>query len=113
KVQAGTANDWTARTNHFLPWTVAGAPDGADSSAESHGRLAAMKRALAAGTTRLQALRALMASHDEGGATGLCRHPVGEGSRTLSGAVFACRPRLMYFCPGNPCETAWVRYGMD
>ncbi|HMA14106.1 MAG: C45 family autoproteolytic acyltransferase/hydrolase [Bacteroidota bacterium] len=113
KVQAEAADGWTARTNHFLPGSVAGAPDGADSSAESAGRLAALRGALAAGTTRLQALRALMASHDEGGATGLCRHPVGEGSRTLSGAVFACRPRVMYFCPGNPCETAWVRYSMD
>lgn len=113
KVQAETADDWTARTNHFLPGSVAGAPDGADSSSDSPGRLATLRRALAAGTTRLAALRALMASHDGDGRTGLCRHPVGGGSRTLSGTVFACRPRVMYFCPGNPCETAWVCYDMD
>lgn len=113
KVHVETSDDWAARTNHFLPGSIAGAPDGADSSADSPGRLATLRRALAAGTNRLAALRALMASHDGNGHTGLCRHPAGEGSRTLSGTVFACRSRVMYFCPGNPCGTAWVRYDMD
>lgn len=104
------ADAWVARTNHFQPGTVAGAADGAASSTDSAGRLKTLHRVLGTGQRSLAVLRAVMASHDGGGTSGLCRHAEGGEARTLSGAVFACRERVMYFCPGNPCETTWVRY---
>jgi predicted choloylglycine hydrolase len=107
------ADAWVARTNHFQPGTVAGAADNAASSTDSGGRLKTLHRVLRTEQKSLAVLRAVMASHDGDGTSGLCRHPEGGDARTLSGAVFACRERVMYFCPGNPCETAWVRYGMD
>jgi hypothetical protein len=114
KVQIEAGNgDWIARTNHFAPGSVAGAPDSAASSADSEGRLATLHRVLKTGLQSLAVLRRVMASHDRDGASGLCRHAEGGDSRTLSGAVFACRARLLYFCPGNPCETEWLRYTMD
>ena len=112
QVEAGNG-DWIARTNHFAPGSVAGAPDSAASSADSEGRLATLHRVLKIGQQSLAVLRQVMASHDRDGASGLCRHAEGDDSRTLSGAVFACRARLLYFCPGNPCETEWLRYTMD
>jgi hypothetical protein len=114
KVQIEAGNgDWIARTNHFAPGSVAGAPDSAASSADSEGRLATLHRVLKTGQQSLAMLRQVMASHDRDGASGLCRHAEGGDSRTLSGAVFTCRARLLYFCPGNPCETEWLRYTMD
>ncbi len=110
--QGGTAG-WNARTNHFGPGSVAGAPDKANSSSDSRGRLRTLHRVLETGQKSLMALRRIMASHDGNGISGLCRHPEGGDSRTLSGAIFACNARLMYFCPGNPCETDWVRYTID
>lgn len=107
------ARPWVARTNHFDADSVAGAPDTAASSSESAGRLDTLHRVLNTGQKSLAVLRTVMASHDRNGASGLCRHPTGETSRTLSGAVFACSRRLLYFCPGNPCETEWLRYSMD
>jgi hypothetical protein len=112
RVETGRS-DWMARTNHFAPGSVAGAPDSAASSADSEGRLATLHRVLKTGQQSLAVLRQVMASHDRDGASGLCRHAEGGDSRTLSGAVFACRARLLYFCPGNPCETEWLRYTMD
>jgi len=103
---------WIARTNHFATGSVAGAPDTAGSSANSQGRLATLHRVLQTGQKSLSALRQVMASHDGDGAFGLCRHALAGDSRTLSGAVFACRDRVLYFCPGNPCETRWVRYAL-
>lgn len=114
KVQVEAGNgDWIARTNHFAGGSVAGAPDSAASSADSEGRLETLQRVLETGPKSLAVLRQVMASHDRDGASGLCRHAEGSDSRTLSGAVFACRARLLYFCPGNPCETEWLRYTMD
>lgn len=103
---------WIARTNHFAPGSVAALADKADSSAQSEGRLATLQRVLGSGQNSLAVLRRVMASHDGGDATGLCRHALGGDSRTLSGAVFACREGLLYFCPGNPCETEWLRYAI-
>jgi len=114
KVQVETGDAaWIARTNHFAPGSVAGAPDSADSSADSEGRLATLQRVLRTGQRSLAVLRQVMASHNSEGAAGLCRHAGGGDSRTLSGAVFACRERLLYFCPGNPCETGWLHYAIE
>lgn len=104
---------WIARTNHFGSASVAGAPDAADSSSDSHGRLNTLQGVLKVGQNSLTALRRVMASHDHEGVSGLCRHAVGGDSRTLSGAVFACRSRLLYFCSGNPCDTEWMRYSIE
>src|SRR3546814_10632721 len=104
---------WIARTNHFASGSVAGAPDSAASSTDSEGRLARLQRVLTAGQQSLAVLRQAMASHDRGGASGLCRHAEGGDSRTLSGAVFACSRRLLYFCPGNPCEAMWLQYAIE
>jgi len=104
---------WIARTNHFGPESVAGLEDKASSSAESEGRLATLQRVLASGQSSLTVLRHVMASHDSEYAAGLCRHALDDDSRTLSGVVFACRERVLYFCPGNPCETEWQRFAIE
>lgn len=114
KVASQTGNGtWVARTNHFGPGSVPCAPDSAASSSDSRGRLRTLHRVLEAGQGTLAVLRRVMASHDGDGISGLCRHPEGGDSRTLSGAVFACRKRLLYFSPGNPCETDWERYALN
>ena len=114
-VAAAPANR-VARTNHFAPGSVVGTPDPAVPNAartESEGRLATLHRGLVEGGDRLAGLCRMMACHDREGTTGLCRHAQGGESRTLSGSVFACRSRLLYFCPGNPCEGGWLRYTLD
>lgn len=110
--QAGNGA-WVARTNHFGPGSVPCAPDSASSSSDSRGRLRTLQRVLETGQRSLAVLRRVMASHDGDGVSGLCRHPEGGDSRTLSGAVFACREGLLYFSAGNPCETEWVRYALN
>ncbi len=110
--QIGTGT-WIARTNHFGPGSVPCAPDSAASSSDSRGRLKTLHRVLETGQKSLAVLRRVMASHDGEGVSGLCRHEVGGDSRTLSGTVFACRERLLYFSPGNPCETEWLRYAIE
>lgn len=116
QMTAAAPATWVARTNHFAPGSVAGAVGPAACSAagtESEGRLATLQRELVGGRTRLAALCQMMAFHDRDGAAGLCRHAQGGDSRTLSGAVFACRSRLLYFCPGNPCAGGWLRYSVN
>lgn len=113
RMHCATGDDgWVARTNHYASGKVEEAPDDAASSRDSHGRLATLQRVLVTGQNSLAVLRQVMASHDCDGASGLCRHAAGGDSRTLSGAVFACRAGLLYFCPGNPCEAGWLRYSM-
>lgn len=104
-----------ARTNHFI------SPELRNGNAETDGG----RRANSEG--RLRRLRAwldglgavpgvadatgVMASHDDAAAPGLCRHGGEADSTTISGSVFACRGRRLYFSANNPCSGAWAVYG--
>lgn len=106
------AGAWVARTNHFLADGLRDrllAAIGDPGLDVSHGRLAHLTGWLAGHTgcpTQAEAA-AMMASHDERSATGLCRHCGDSASTTVSCAIFACVPRTLDFAHGNPCEAAW------
>jgi hypothetical protein len=98
------------RTNHFLaePLEATAARIAPAAFVSTTGR----RRRLAAdidaglGLTGLDAVAAAMASHGE---DGLCRHGEGDGSHTVSCALYTTADRGLRFARGNPCEAAWER----
>ena len=106
---------WVARTNHFLDPALAPrllAPSGDPAIDVSHGRLTFLRDWLAGRPFAPDVDEAVMvmSSHDSPGRTGLCRHGADGGSTTVSGAIFACRPRSLYVAHGNPCAAPWTRH---
>lgn len=101
-------------TNHFIALELAAAagallPDATSQS--SLGRLAALHAASAAfdgAHTRHRDLMALLSSHG-GGAGQLCRHRTEAEDGTISGVVFLCRAREVWFADGTPCSAPWQR----
>ena len=96
------------RTNHFL-----GEPLEATATRITPAALVSTtgrRRRLAAdldaglGLGGLDAIAAAMASHGE---DGLCRHGEGDGSHTVSCALYATADRGLFFARGNPCEAQW------
>jgi hypothetical protein len=104
-----------ARTNHFLlPGLAEHLAAGRDDAGIdlSHARLATLAGWLAGRAvcpTRDEAV-ALMSGHDGDGHAGLCRHGAAGGSRTVSCAVYACRPASLILAHGNPCDATWAQY---
>ena len=103
---------WTARTNHFLSPGLRDRLATDPGRDVSHARLATLTAWLAARTDcpTIAEASAIMASHDSPGRTGLCRHGDNGGSTTVSCAIFACRPGMLHFAHGNPCDNAWGQY---
>ncbi|NBQ26276.1 MAG: hypothetical protein EBU26_18855 [Verrucomicrobia bacterium] len=99
-----------SRTNHFKPDSVANSPDAAPMVASSEGRARALDQYLHSASPTLPKLQALMASHNQGTTTGLCRHGEDGDAQTLSGVVYICRERRLSFCAGNPCQVPWASF---
>jgi hypothetical protein len=54
--------------------------------------------------------RALMSGHQARG--GICRHPHGDGSRTLCCVVYDSAHGTLHMAHGNPCDAPWASYRM-
>lgn len=104
-----------ARTNHFVSPELRGRDAEADGGhADSESRLCRLRTWLdgLGEAPGIADAAAVMASHDDAGTTGLCRHGGDGGATTISGSVFACRSRRLYFSADNPCAGAWTVYGV-
>ncbi len=105
---------WVARTNHFLTPGMAErllAQPGDAGIDGSHARLALLTGWLEGRPTpSLGHAKAIMASHDVPGRTGLCRHGAAGGSTTVSTSLYDCSARTLEFVHGNPCHGGWTRY---
>jgi isopenicillin-N N-acyltransferase-like protein len=109
---SGTAGR-VARTNHFVSAALRDQQAADDAHrAGSDGRLRLLRGWLdgLAGDPDLEGAAAVMASHDEGETTGLCRHGGPAGSTTISTSVFACRGRTLWYSAANPCAGEWTVY---
>ncbi len=108
---------WTARTNHYTDQRLAAlmiAPVKDDLSRSSLGRRtrvceALQRRQEAMGRVEIQAL---MASHDQPGRQGLCRHTDSDGTRTLSTAIYHTRIGSLVISDGSPCAGPWRSYAL-
>ena len=103
---------WVARTNHFEAGSVANFDDAAAMEGCSTGRYKALVSALSRPDRTVDSLKKLMESHTSETAEGLCRHGIDGDSLTLSGAIFMCQNRKMYFTDGTPCDTEWKEYSL-
>lgn len=102
-----------ARTNHFVSPELRGRDIEGGGRADSDGRLRRLRSWLdgLGEAPGVADTAAVMASHDDAETPGLCRHGVRfRGSTTISGSIFACRGRRLYFSPDNPCSGAWTVY---
>ena len=106
---------WIARTNHY---SIDGSNGRVMSNhdtmrASSLGRLQTLHNALPDFVGDLDALQALMATHDSATSTGLCRHGQGQDGDacTISASLFTCHAKKLYFCADKPCQKGWVWYG--
>ena len=108
------AAESVARTNHFTGSDLADANFAATDTgmADSRARLATIRAALAFGFASTREAAAAMAGHGGPVGAALCRHPEGEGSRTISAAIFTTHERTLHFADGQPCVAAWVRAGL-
>ncbi len=103
---------WVARTNHFLATGLRErllASKGDPGLDVSQGRLATLANWLAnrCFCPTWQEAAAVMASHDQPGTAGLCRHGGETASSTVSCAIFTCGPGALHFAHGNPCDGHW------
>ena len=109
-----SASGGIARTNHFVSPELRGRDvhGSGEGRANSEGRLRRLRTWLdgLGEAVGIAEAAGVMASHDGAEAPGLCRHGGGHGSTTISGSVFACRGRRLYFAESNPCSAAWVVY---
>ncbi len=108
---------WTARTNHFTDGRLAArmidrARD--DLARSSVGRRARVCEALESPQGALQCaeIQTLMASHDQPGREGLCRHAEADGTRTLSSAIYHTRIGSLVISDGSPCSGPWRSYAL-
>jgi len=105
-------NGWVARTNHFEAGSVANNNDDARKTGNTLARYNALTAALSQQDKSLQSLKALICSHTTDKAEGLCCHGGDDDSHTLSGAIFLCESRKLYFTNGYPCNTDWQEFSV-
>lgn len=115
-LEGGRAS-WTARTNHFTDGRLEAlmidrATD--DLARSSVGRRTRVCEALESRQGALQCaeIQALMASHDQPGREGLCRHAEADGTRTLSSAIYHTRIGSLVISDGSPCAGSWRSYAL-
>jgi predicted choloylglycine hydrolase len=111
-IEIGRDDEPVSRTNHFVSEELKGANlkrRGEPMIGSSTGRLETLRAAFASFPTTNPVCwtATVMASHDEDGQVGLCRHGQDGDSTTLSTALFATGDLSLYFCEGNPCGGQW------
>lgn len=108
--------DFVWRTNHFVSAELAGANLFTDARNEENSRRRFGTLAARIGVdefTEETAARMMTFHGPEDGDTSLCRHADPASSATISGSVFACRARTLYFAAGTPCTGTWTRFQLD
>ncbi|HKX18239.1 MAG TPA: C45 family peptidase [bacterium] len=109
-----SATGRVARTNHFVSPELRhrDVDGGGDRRANSEGRLRRLRGWLdgLGAAPGVADATGVMASHDDAETPALCRHGGDRGSTTISGSVFACRGRRLYFAESYPCSGAWEVY---
>ena len=108
---------WMARTNHYTDARLAATMierSNDDLARSSVGRRARVCEALESRQGALQRaeIQALMASHDQHGRAGLCRHAEADGTRTLSSAIYHTRIGSLVISAGSPCTGPWRSYAL-
>ncbi len=103
---------WVARTNHFEAGSVPNFDKEAPTKGCTSGRYNTLVSALSRPDKSLDSLTNLMSSHTSKTTEGLCRHGEGDGSLTLSCAIFLCETRKLYFTDGTPCNTIWQEFSV-
>jgi len=106
-------NGWLARTNHFDPGSVANLHEGKPLHGSTLGRRKTLVHALSQKSKTLSGLTRLMQTHSSVDNEGLCRHNEDGDGWTLSGVIFLCQSRILYFSNGNPCSTDWGKFSIS
>jgi predicted choloylglycine hydrolase len=99
------------RTNHFRHESAAKIATRISPAALSStlGRSATLEAMIGAGLGLhgIEAVMAAMADHGDAGRAGLCCHGSGDGSHTVSTAIYDTRSLTMTFARGAPCTAGW------
>jgi isopenicillin-N N-acyltransferase-like protein len=115
-LKAKKSTQWLVKTNHFTSAELGPSNLKSDRQASiknSEDRLSFTKRKISAiyRDFNLDKAIEMMKSHDQEG--GICRHNDGETSPTISGAVYTCGNRKLYFSDGNPCDSPWYEFSLS
>ena len=107
---------WLVKTNHFTSAELGprNLKAGRQSSIKnSEDRLSFTKRKISVIYRDFDLDKAIemMKSHDQEG--GICRHHDEDTSTTISGAVYTCGNRKLYFSDGNPCDSLWYEFSLS
>lgn len=54
----------------------------------------------------------LQKSHGEESGGGICRHLGEDTSSTISGVIYNCFDKKLYFSDGNPCDSPWYEFSL-
>lgn len=98
------------RANHFLsePEADARARLTPAQARSTFGRFDHLRARLYAGDgADADAAAAMMADHGDAAREGFCRHGVGDGSHTVSTAIYRTKARGLRFARGAPCQAPW------
>jgi len=117
-VDVKTNAPWLAKTNHFDS-------DQLGSSNIISGRQANIKNSrdrlrFIKGRTRdvhqkfsLEEAIELQRSHGGDSNDGICRHIEKDTSSTISGVIYTCVDKSLYFSDGNPCQSPWYKFYLE
>ena len=103
-------NGWVVKTNHYEEGSVPNLESDAPMQGSSLTRYNALEVTLQKTDKTLDGMAAVIASHTDETIEGLCRHGEDGDSLTLSGAIFLCQSRKLYFTYGNPCCNDWKEF---
>ena len=115
-LNAKKSTQWLVKTNHFTSAELgpSNLKAGRQSSIKnSEDRLSFTKRKISVIYRDFDLDKAIemMKSHDQEG--GICRHHDEDSSSTISGAVYTCGNRKLYFSDGNPCDSPWYEFSLS
>jgi predicted choloylglycine hydrolase len=115
-LNANKSTQWLVKTNHFTSAELgpSNLKSGRQSSIKnSEDRLSFTKRRISVIYRDFDLDKAIemMKSHDQEG--GICRHHDENTSSTISGAVYTCGNRKLYFSDGNPCDSLWYEFSLS
>jgi isopenicillin-N N-acyltransferase like protein len=108
--------DWLAITNHFTstklaPSNLRSGRQSEIENSEDRLRYITSKMPGIYQDFSLKKATEIMKNHSQPG--GLCRHGKSDSSSTISGSLYTCRNRELYFSDGNPCDSLWYEFSFS
>ncbi|WP_415234610.1 C45 family autoproteolytic acyltransferase/hydolase [Pseudorhodobacter sp.] len=105
------------RTNHYVSDALAAdtlKPKGDVIASNSPDRFACLSARLPKQVWSVTDAKRLMATHPDDGpdAAPICQHGEGDGTMTISSAVYSCKLGGMDICTANPCSGNWTRLSL-